>query len=198
MSDVTETAMLSEQTRARILDTLKLYPTKRAAIMRALWAAQEEAGWLSPEVMADVAGLLDLHPAEVAAVASFYTMYHKAPTGKYLVEFCVGLPCALRGAHELFHHACHRLNLPEDGGTTADGLFTVGEVECVGYCEIAPVLQLHWETYGPLDTARLDEILSLLARGEVPPPDGAKTPTVPVFPIDVGAGKGGTEEQKGS
>ena len=85
--------MLSEETRERILGYLPRYRTKRAAILPALWAAQDEVGWLNTEAYEEVGELLDMHPTDVAAIASFYYMFHKQPMGQYVIEVCNNLSC---------------------------------------------------------------------------------------------------------
>ena len=163
--------MLSEEARQKIQSYLPRYRTKRAAILPALWAAQEELGWLPPEVYEEVAELLDMHPTDVAAVASFYYMYHKQPVGKFLIEVCNNVSCELRGAEEIVDHLRSRLGI-EPGETTEDGLVSLRTQECPCYCEVAPVMQVNFETYGNLTPARIDEIIAALRAGR-PALDGA-------------------------
>ena len=111
--------MLSEETRERILGYLPRYRTKRAAILPALWAAQDEVGWLNTEAYEEVGELLDMHPTDVAAIASFYYMFHKQPMGQYVIEVCNNLSCELQGASEMLEHLRQELGI-QDGQTTAD------------------------------------------------------------------------------
>ena len=110
------------------------YPTKRAALLPALWMVQEARGWMSDGAMAEVAELLELTPAYVKGVATFYTMYHLHPVGKNFVQVCTTTPCNICGAEDvtrafLTHTGCRDL-----GATSPDGKWTVIEVECLGAC----------------------------------------------------------------
>ncbi len=157
--------MLSEETRERILGYLPRYRTKRAAILPALWAAQDEVGWLNTEAYEEVGELLDMHPTDVAAIASFYYMFHKQPMGKYVIEVCNNLSCELQGASEMLEQLRQELGIQE-GQTTADGQFTLRHQECPCYCEFAPVMQVNTETYGNLTPERIKRILADLRAGQ--------------------------------
>jgi NADH-quinone oxidoreductase E subunit len=127
--------------RTRLDQTLARYPTKRAALLPALWLVQEARGWISNDAMVEVAEALDLTPALVKGVVTFYTMYHQHPVGRHFIQVCTTTPCNLCGAEgvvEAFlkHTGCGTL-----GATSKDGRFTVIEVECLGACGFAtPVL----------------------------------------------------------
>ena len=157
--------MLSEETRERILGYLPRYRTKRAAILPALWAAQDEVGWLNTEAYEEVGELLDMHPTDVAAIASFYYMFHKQPMGQYVIEVCNNLSCELQGASEMLEHLRQELGIQE-GQTTEDGQFTLRHQECPCYCEFAPVMQVNTETYGNLTPERIKRILADLRAGQ--------------------------------
>ncbi len=120
------------------------YPVKRSALIPVLALAQEQAGWLSTEVLEYVAKLMDLTAALVHDTASFYTMFRFKPEGKTLIEFCTTLSCALGGADELLASTCRKLGI-KPGGTTADGKFTVKGVECLAACGGAPAVQVNGE-----------------------------------------------------
>ncbi|HUO05138.1 MAG TPA: NAD(P)H-dependent oxidoreductase subunit E [Candidatus Binataceae bacterium] len=121
---------------------LPRYPTRQAALLPTLWIAQHEFGWLSDEAQDYVARLMELPPAHVRAVVSFYTMFHRKPVGKYLLDVCTNLSCRLRGADKIVD--CIRTKLKIDlGETTADGKFTLASVECLASCGTAPMLQLN-------------------------------------------------------
>ena len=139
------------------------YPTKRAAIMPTLWPAQEEFGWLSHDVLAYVAGLLELSPAFVASVASFYTMYYRQPMGRHHVQVCTNLSCALVGADRIVDCLRRRLGV-EVGQTTADGRFSLSEAECLGSCGTAPMMQVNDDYWENLTPERTLEIIERLAR----------------------------------
>lgn len=127
-------------------DLLGHYPTRQAALLPALWIAQREFGWLSEEAQAYVARLMELPPAHVRAVVSFYTMFHRKPVGRYLLDVCTNLSCRLRGADKIVDCIRGRLGI-ELGQTTADGKFTLGSVECLASCGTAPMLQLNQDAY---------------------------------------------------
>jgi NADH-quinone oxidoreductase subunit E len=115
------------------------YPVERSAVLPALRLAQERHGWLPPEALAEVAEALDLTPAEVEAVASFYDMFHLEPVGKHLVEVCTNLSCALVGAQQVLEAFGQKLGV-HPGETTEDGEFTLRAVECAGGCGWAVVV----------------------------------------------------------
>ena len=147
------------------------YPNKRAALMPALWLAQEEQGWLSSETLAEVAELLDMHPTDVAAIASFYTMFHRRPVGKTLIEVCLNPPCLINGAQETMRRICDRVGLDSaaghGGATTADGQYTVRPTECVAACDKAPAVQVDSRYYGPIWPEQVDEFLARMERFNV-------------------------------
>lgn len=152
----------SPAAKAKFEQYLTRYPIKRAAIMPTLWLAQQEFGWLSTDTLEYVARLLDLPPAFVASVASFYTMYYKRPVGKHHVQVCTNLSCALRGADEIVDCLRQRLGVGL-GETTADGRFTLSEVECLGSCGTAPMMQVDddfWENLTPESTLALVDRLA--------------------------------------
>ena len=135
-------ALLSSESLKRIERELGKYPPeqKQSAVMSALAIAQDEHGWLSNEVMEEVAKVLQMPPVWVYEVATFYNMYNLKPLGKYKVVICTNLPCALSGAEEAAEHLKHRLGLKEFNQTSADGRVTLKEGECMGACGDAPVL----------------------------------------------------------
>ena len=150
--------MLSEQARAEIDKLRGKYPQPRSVLMPALSIAQSENGWLSPEVMLEVADYLELPPAEVAAVASFYTMYRLKPMGRYLIQVCTNISCSLLGVEHLVDYLREKLGT-EEGVTTPDGKFTWVTVECLGSCGTAPVMQVNDTYYENLTREKIDEIL---------------------------------------
>jgi NADH-quinone oxidoreductase subunit E len=133
--------VLSEQARRMIDREIAKYPAdqRQSAVMSALAIAQDERGWISPEAIEDVAAYLGMPPVAVEEVATFYAMYNLKPTGRYKVTICTNLPCALQGAAKAAEHLKQRLGI-DFGGTTADGLVTLREGECMGACGDAPVL----------------------------------------------------------
>jgi len=121
---------------------LSKYPPeyKRSAVMSLLYLAQREEGFVSKEAMQDIAGILDITETEVGSIVGFYTLYHEKKAGKYRMQICTDLPCALRGADEFMNQVCEHLNV-NDGETTADGLVTVEHVMCLAACDRAPMFQ---------------------------------------------------------
>ena len=156
-------AEFSPTAKTKFAAILTRYPIKRAAIMPTLWLAQEEFGWLSPEVLEYVAGLLELSPAYTASVASFYTMYYRQPMGRHHVQVCTNLSCALVGADRIVDCLRTRLGI-EVGQTTADGKFSLSAVECLASCGTAPMMQINDDYCENLTQARTLEIIDRLAR----------------------------------
>jgi NADH-quinone oxidoreductase E subunit len=136
----------SDAALAEYRGLLPRYPTRRAALMPTLWLAQREFGWLSLPVQEYVAELMELPLAWVSSVASFYTMYWKEPKGRWHLQVCRNLSCQLRGASDVQRALESRLGI-RDGQRTADGRFSLEEVECLASCDTAPVLQVNNETY---------------------------------------------------
>jgi NADH-quinone oxidoreductase subunit E len=160
---------LTEPTLARVEELVARYPERRSALLPLLFLVQAEDGYVSPDGVAQVAGLLGLTKAEVGAVATFYTMFRRRPVGRYLVSVCRTLSCELRGSREIAQALCERLDVPL-GGTDASGTVTVEEVECLAACDGAPVLQVNTENYERLGREQALELVERLLAGEVPPP----------------------------
>jgi NADH-quinone oxidoreductase E subunit len=154
----------SPAAQAKFEEIVTRYPIKRAAIMPTLWLAQEQFGWLSHEVLEHVAGLLDLSPAFVASVASFYTMYYKQPIGRHHVQVCTNLSCALVGADRIVDCLRRRLGI-DIGETTPDGRFSLSEAECLASCGTAPMMQINDDYWENLTPERTLEIIGRLAQG---------------------------------
>jgi NADH-quinone oxidoreductase subunit E len=133
-----------------------------AALLPVLWLCQERWGWISPGVMRAVADRLGLAPAFVEGVASFYTMYQRRPPGRYLLQVCTTLSCQLCGTSGLVEHLKKKLGIGF-GETTADGNFTLVDVQCLGACGEAPVLQINDDYHTDLTVESLDAILDRLA-----------------------------------
>ena len=133
--------VLSEQAYRRIDREIGKFPAdqKQSAVMAALAIAQDEAGWLSPEVMEAIAAYLDMAPIAVQEVATFYAMYNLEPMGRSKITICTNLPCALSGGEKAAHYLKQKLGIGYRE-TTADGMFTLQEGECMGACGDAPVL----------------------------------------------------------
>ena len=151
----------SEQAKKEFEDILKRYPTKRAALLPVLYLAQREFGHISLRVMEYIAELLDITAADVYDTASFYTMFHLKPIGKYHIQVCHTLSCALMGASNIVDYIKKKLNI-EVGETTEDGLFTLSKVECLGSCGTAPVMQINDDYYENLTEEKIDKVLDEL------------------------------------
>ncbi len=126
---------------AELDKVLSRYPTKQAALLPALWMVQRAYGWVSDAAMAEVAEVLELTPAYVKGVVTFYTMYHRHPVGKHFIQVCTTSPCNVCGAEDVVASFLEHTGCGELGATSPDGRFTVIEVECLGACGFAtPVL----------------------------------------------------------
>jgi NADH-quinone oxidoreductase E subunit len=154
--------VLSETACRQIQDLMGRYPRKRSALIPSLQLAQKEAGYLSNEVIAEIARIFDLSPNEVNEVASFYTMLYKKPVGKYVIQVCTNISCMLCDAEKILDHLVKRLGI-RPGETSADRKFTLIEVECLGSCGTSPVIQINEDYYEDLTTERVDRILDRLA-----------------------------------
>ena len=160
--------MLTEAGIGRIEKLCTEYPNKKSALVPALYVAQREyGGWLPREAMVEVAEVLDLPESHVFGVASFYSMFYRSPVGKNLVQVCTTSPCQLRGACEIVEVFKKRLGI-NVGETTADGEFTLRQVECLAACHEAPMVQINEDYFFQLDEAKVDEIVSSLQKGEKP------------------------------
>jgi len=139
------------------------FAEERSLILPALKFAQTEKGYLTQADLAAVAEAVNLTPAYVESVASFYDRLYLRPTGTRVVSVCVTLSCMLRGSDELLEHICEREGLPGGGGTSEDGAITVQEAQCLGYCDRAPCVQVDAEeTRGPLTPDDADRLLDEL------------------------------------
>jgi NADH-quinone oxidoreductase E subunit len=152
------------------------YPPSRqaSAVLSLLYLAQEQCGnWLPRAAMDEVARILEMAPIRVYECATFYTMFHLRPVGKNLLQICTTTPCWLRGSDEVVK-ACERKLGIGMGGSTADGKFTMIEVECLGACVNAPILQVNDDYYEDLDGRSTEALIDALARGEKPPVGSVK------------------------
>lgn len=153
--------MLSEKYAKEIEGILARFPTKKSAALPLMHLAQSEYGNLSREAMKEVADILDLDPTHILSLAGFYTLYHEEKVGRYVLEVCNDLACALRGADEFLEMASRKLDIPVEG-TTNDGMFTLKGVMCLAACDRAPMLQCNLKFEEHLDEAKFDELISRL------------------------------------
>ena len=154
----------TEKEQQELNKILKKYPADRklSAVLPALYLAQREKNWLDNDDIQDVAEALDIPVTHVHSVIGFYTLFRKEHTGKYMVQVCTDLPCALRGADAFYKRLVERMGLPPGGGTTDDNLFTVEEVVCLAACDNAPMCQINLEFYENLTDEKIDAILESL------------------------------------
>lgn len=154
---------LPADTRVKIESIAEKAETPRSALIPALWQVQKRLGWLSEESMLEVAEILNISPASVRGVATFYTMFFTKPAGKKIVWICRTLSCALRGAHEVEEYVYEKLGV-SSGETTADGEITVMEAECLAACGSAPVMLVDDVLHENLTPESVDEILENLKK----------------------------------
>jgi NADH-quinone oxidoreductase E subunit len=153
--------MLTEENLAKAEEIRKRYPVAQAALLPVLWIAQEQEGWISEEMMRYVGKLLDLPFGHVLGVVTFYSMYNSRKLGKYHIEVCTNVSCMLRGSDKILETIEHRCGA-KPGQTSADGKWTVSEVECMGACGGAPMLSIGEEYYENLTPEKTEKILSSL------------------------------------
>lgn len=160
-----EPRVFPEEARERIEKILRRYPTKQAALLPVLWVAQETWGWISKEAAEEVGRILELPPAHVDGVLTFYTMYNLRPTGRHLLQFCTSISCHLAGAGRLVDRCRKRLGIDLEE-TTPDGRFTLVEVECIAGCDRAPSMMVNDTYHEPMNEKKLDSLLDgLTGRG---------------------------------
>jgi NADH-quinone oxidoreductase subunit E len=148
----------SDQFEARFVDMLTHYPTKRSALVPTLLYAQDEVGYLSNEVILELALRLDLTVLEVNNVISYYSMLTTKPRGKFNVQVCTNISCMVVGGEEILQHCAKKLGVGHKQ-TTPDGIFTLEEVECIGACSWAPAAQVNYDFHENLTTEKMDRIL---------------------------------------
>ncbi len=151
--------MLRDKYANEIDALLARFPQKKSAVLHLMHLAQNEYGYMSDTAMREVADILDLDPTHVLSLAGFYSLFYEEPTGRYVLEICNDLACALRGADEFVEMASRKLDIPVEG-TTNDGLFTLKTVMCLGACDRAPMLQCNLKFYENLDEAKFEGLLT--------------------------------------
>lgn len=164
--------MLREKYANEIDALLARFPHKKSAVLHLMHLAQNEYGYMSEEAMREVADILGLDATHVLSLAGFYSLFYEEPTGRYVLEVCNDLACALRGADEFVEMASRKLDIPVEG-TTNDGMFTLKTVMCLGACDRAPMLQCNLKFYENLDEAKFEELIAELrakaANGDTEP-----------------------------
>ncbi|EYB82144.1 hypothetical protein Y032_0366g9 [Ancylostoma ceylanicum] len=173
-SDVNNTKVkfaFNEENKKRLDAIIANYPEghKAAALIPALDLAQRQHGWLPISAMHEVARILEVPRMRAYEVATFYTMFNRQPVGKYFLQVCATTPCMLRGAETITETIEKKLGI-HVGETTKDGLFTLAEVECLGACVNAPMIQINDDYYEDLTVQDVEDILSDLKAGRRPQP----------------------------
>lgn len=156
-----EVASFSPEVEAEIDRHLAKYPVRRSAILPLMFIVQRERGYLDPPGVAYLAHRLALRITDIWEVATFYSMIHTSPIGKYHIQVCRTLSCKIRGAGKITDYCAQKLGI-KPGETTADGRFTLSEVECLGSCGTAPMLQVNFDYHENLTTEKIDQLLSSL------------------------------------
>ena len=156
-----EIAVFSPEVEAEMDWHLAKYPVKRSAILPLMFIVQRERGYLDPPGVLYLANRLKLRVTDIWEVATFYTMIHTSPVGKYHIQICRTLSCKIRGAGKITEYCSQKLGI-KPGETTADGRFTLSEVECLGSCGTAPMLQINFDYHEDLTTQKIDQILETL------------------------------------
>ena len=157
-------SLFSADTLARFAKEVAKYPyeQRQSAVMACLSIAQHELGWVSPESEQEIADYLGMPAIAVHEVTTFYNMYNQQPVGRFKLNVCTNLPCQLRNGQHALEHLCSRLHV-EEGGTTADGLFTVQKTECLGACADAPVMLVNdRQMVSYMTDERLDALVDTL------------------------------------
>jgi NADH-quinone oxidoreductase subunit E len=163
---------LNDANVALAREVIARYPRKKSALIPLVHLSQEQNGYVTQDAMRHIAELLDVTPAEVYGTASFYEMFRFEPTGKYLINICGTMSCALMGGHDLMHHAEQTLAV-RAGSTTLDGLITLQHAECQAACTEAPTLQINYRHRYRVTPDDFDQLVADLRSGkldnEIPP-----------------------------
>ena len=155
--------MLSQALLKKFEQVIARYPLKRSAIVPCLLFAQDEIGFISDEVIEEVARRVEVRPIEVIEDIGYYSMLHRKPLGKYNLQVCTNVSCMVRGGEEILEHCKKRLGIGHKE-TTPDGLFSLEEVECLGACCGAPAMQVNYDFYEDLTPDKVDSILERLKK----------------------------------
>src|SRR5271165_5973520 len=150
------------------------YPQKRSALIPMLMYGQDEFGYVTDELVSEIAGRLDLHTVQVEETLEFYSMLRRKPMGKHHVQVCTNIACMLRGGAELLEHAKKRLEIGNKE-TTQDGVFSLEEVECIGACTGAPAMQVNYDFYENVTVRNFDRLIEDLDKGQKPAPVAVTT-----------------------
>lgn len=168
--NVDASIQFDEERERRLKQTLERYPTREAVLLPALWLAQEQFGTLTDEVLDYVASRLDLSPVKVKAVCEFYTMYKRRPVGTFHLQLCRNLTCSVLGAENLQALIEEQAGV-KPGETSADGVFSLELVECLGSCGTAPVLRVNDTYFESVTMEQVRTILDGCRKGTLPAPE---------------------------
>lgn len=152
--------MLSESERREVEAELLLYPNKRAACVEAMKVIQRHRGWVGDDSLQELGRLLEMTPAELDSVATFYNLIFRRPVGEHVILLCDSISCWIMGAERLQEHIQKRLDIPL-GGTSSDGRFTLLPIPCLGTCDHAPAMMIDDELYRDLDPPQVEHVLGL-------------------------------------
>jgi NADH-quinone oxidoreductase E subunit len=150
--------MFSRNAALRLNEIIKRYPTPRSAVLPALFIAQNEYGWLSPEALDAVSSVLDMPKATVKGVATFHTMFRNRPGGRHLIQLCSNIACMIFGAESLLELLEERFGLKQDG-TSSDGRFSLAVMECIGACDTPPAMMVNNDFHTNLTAGSIMRIL---------------------------------------
>ncbi len=155
--------ILSPESLEAIREQTTRFPNPRSALLPALHIAQDEIGYLPPEALEDVSQALDIPYSDIEEVVSFYTMFYGDKVGRFVLEVCKTVPCAILGADEMIEYIAEKLGI-QPGETTKDGQFSLLRVECLAGCDRAPVMQVNSRYYENLTREKVDELIDLMRR----------------------------------
>lgn len=153
--------MFNAEELAQIEAIKARYPEPKAALMPVLWMAQKKLGWISDETMGAIADLLGITKAHVLGVVTFYTMYFDKPMGRYHIQVCTNVSCMLRGGDEIYKNVAKQLGIGHMQ-RTADGMFSLEEVECMGACGGAPMVAVNEDFHENVSSSKVAELLQSL------------------------------------
>jgi len=155
--------MISDELKRTFEKVISRYPFKRSAIVPLLMFGQDEIGHISDELIEEIARAVDVRPIEVIEDIGYYSMLHRRPIGKYNFQVCTNISCLLRGGEEMLEHCSKKLGIGHKQ-TTADGMFSLEEVECLGACCGAPVMQVNYDFYEDLTPDKIDALIEKLRK----------------------------------
>jgi NADH-quinone oxidoreductase subunit E len=164
VSEIANT-IFSPETAARFDRLVTIYPLKRSALVPMLLYAQDEIGYVSDAVVAEIAQRIGILELDVRNVLSYYSMLRTKPAGKYNVQVCTNISCMLRGGYEILDHCKHELGIGHKG-VTPDGVFSLEEVECIGACCWAPAMQINYDFHDDLTPEKVDVLFKMYRDGQ--------------------------------